>query len=144
MKSKNIFHTDLKSTILVSETPVTKLLVDNKIIIDDQEVLFLTSDIDLLLNQTRLDNLGIDQINSWLSSLSSSQSSAIKGKFSDDELINLCKSRHIQSAQELLNWSEYLTSQYEKLKLDVQVQQEQKQLDTNSGLDTSSSNIDNN
>lgn len=141
MKSKNIFHTDLKSTILVSETPVTKLLVDNKIIIDDQEVLFLTSDIDLLLNQTRLDNLGIDQINSWLSSLSSSQSSVIKGNYSDDELIALCKSRHIQSAQELLNWSEFLTSQYAKMKIDVQEQQEQQVTSTIS--DSSSSDNDN-
>lgn len=142
MKSNNIFHSDIKSTILVSETPVTQLLVDNKITIDDQEVLFLTSDIDLLLNQTRLDNLGIDQINNWLSSLSSSQSSAIKGKYSDDELIALCKSRHIQSAQELLNWSEFLTSQYEKLKIDVQEPEEQ--IVSNTVPEPSSSNNNNN
>lgn len=115
---------DLECTILCSPTPVTQLLLDNCTDIKDTKVWFKTSDIDLLFNQQRLDNLGIDQINNWLTSLSSSQSSAIKGKYSDDELIALCKSRHIQSPQELLNWSEYLTSQFEQLKIDVKEQQE--------------------
>lgn len=128
---------DLECTILCSPTPVTQLLLDNCTEIKDTKVWFKTSDIDLLFNQQRLDNLGIDQINNWLSSLTSSQSSAIKGKYSDDELIALCKSRHIQSPQELLNWSEYLISQYEQLKIDVQEQQEQ-QVSTNVH-DTSSS-----
>lgn len=115
---------DLECTILCSPTPVTQLLIDNCTEIKDTKVWFKTSDLDLLFNQQRLDNLGIDQINNWLSSLSSSQSAALKGKYSDDELIALCKSRHIQSPQELLNWSDYLTSQYEQLNIDVQEQQE--------------------
>ena len=128
---------DLECTILSTPTPVTQLLLDNCTDIKDTKVWFKTSDIDLLFNQQRLDNLGIDQINNWLSSLSSSQSSALKGKYSDDELIDLCKSRHIQSPQELLNWSEYLTSQYENIKLDVHEQQVQK--DSTNVVDTSSS-----
>lgn len=130
---------DLDCTILSSPTPVTQLLLDNCTEIKDTKVWFKTSDLDLLFNQQRLDNLGIDQINNWLSSLSSSQSSAIKGKYSDDELIALCKSRHIQSAQELLNWSEYLTANYAKLKLDTQEQQE-----VIEEVDTSSTDNDNN
>lgn len=133
---------DIDSTILCSPTPVTQLLLDNCTEIKDTNVWFKTSDIHLLFNQTRLENLGIDQINSWLSSLSSSQSSAIKGKYSDDELIALCKSRHIQSPQELLNWSEFLNSQYETLKIDVQEQQEQQV--SNHVSDTTSSDNDNN
>lgn len=138
---------DLDCTILCSPTPVTQLLLDNCTEIKDTNVWFKNSDIDLLFNQQRLENLGIDQINNWLSSLSSSQSSAIKGKFSDDELIALCKSRHIQSPQELLNWSQYLTSQYENIKLDEQEQQEQQEQqdikDTTIAPDTSSSVYDN-
>ena len=133
---------DLDSIILSSPTPVTQLLLDNCTDIKDTKVWFKTSDIDLLFNQQRLDNLGIDQINNWLSSLSSSQSSALKGKYSDHELIALCKSRHIQSPQELLNWSEYLTTQYENIKIDVQEQQQQK--DTSNVADNSSSVNDNN
>lgn len=133
---------DLECTILSSPTPVTQLLLDNCTDIKDSKVWFKTSDIDLLFNQQRLENLGIDQINNWLSSLTSSQSSAIKGKYSDDELIALCKSRHIQSPQELLNWSEYLTSQYEQLKIDVQEQEEQQV--PNVDNDTSSPTNDNN
>lgn len=133
---------DLECTILSSPTPVTQLLLDNCTEIKNTKVWFKTSDIDLLFNQQRLDNLGIDQINNWLSSLSSSQTSALKGKYSDDELIALCKSRHIQSAQELLNWSEFLTSQYEKLKIDVQEQEEQ--IVPNTVPESSSSNNDNN
>lgn len=133
---------DLECIILSSPTPVTQLLLDNCTDIKDTKVWFKTSDIDLLFNQQRLDNLGIDQINNWLSSLSSSQSSAIKGKYSDNELISFCKSRHIQTPQELLNWSEYLTSQYERLKLDVQEQQELQVPNTDN--DTSSPVNDNN
>lgn len=134
--------TDLECTILCSPTPVTQLLLDYSTDIKDTKVWFKTSDIDLLFNQQRLDNLGIDQINNWLSSLSHSQSSAIKGKYSDEELIALCKSRHIQSPQELLNWSEYLTSQFEQLKIDVQAQQEPQV--SNTARDTSSLVTDNN
>lgn len=115
---------DIECTILCSPTPVTQLLLDNSTEIKDTKVWFKTSDIDLLFNQQRLDNLGIDQINNWLRSLSPSQFKTFEGKFTDDQLIAFCKSRHIQSAQELLNWSEYLTSQYEQLKIDVQEQQE--------------------
>ncbi len=133
---------DLDCTILCSPTPVTQLLLDNCTDIKDTKVWFKTSDIDLLFNQQRLENLGIDQINNWLSSLSSSQTSALKGNYSDEELIAFCKSRHIQSAQELLNWSEYLTTQYKKIKLDVQEQQEQ--IVPTSVPDASSSTNDNN
>lgn len=69
-------------------------------------------DIYLLFNQHRLDSLGVDTVNSWVSSLSKSNSplSDLLDKCSDEQKLSLIKSRHIQSASELQLWDNFLTS----------------------------------
>lgn len=76
-----------------------------------------TDDIYLLFNQKRLENLGVDTINNWLSSLrpASDALSNLRAKCSDDELLSLVKSRHIQSQSELLAWSEYLNYNFSSI-----------------------------
>lgn len=76
-----------------------------------------TDDIYLLFNQKRLQNLGIDTINNWVSSLRpvSDALSNLRAKCSDDELLSLVKSRHIQSQSELLAWSEYLNYNFSSI-----------------------------
>lgn len=80
------------------------------------------SDVYLLLNQNRLDRLSLQAFSEYLSSLPQSQSTqldSIRKKVSDDALLQLCKSRHIQSASELIAWSHYLTNQAIALESDV-------------------------
>lgn len=76
-----------------------------------------TDDIYLLFNQKRLENLGVDTINNWLSSLrpASDALSNLRAKCTDDELLSLVKSRHIQSQSELLAWSEYLNYNFSSI-----------------------------
>ena len=75
------------------------------------------NDIYLLFHQKRLENLGIDTINNWLASLTplNDSLSSLRSKCTDEELLSLVKSRHIQSMSELLAWSNYLEQNYSSL-----------------------------
>lgn len=82
---------------------------------DDVPLRVRVNDIYLLFNQSRLSLVGKDSVNAWLDSLRSS--TPVSPKLSDDDLINLVKSRHIQSMSELMAYSHYLTDNYaDKLK----------------------------
>lgn len=77
---------------------------------DDVPLRVRVDDIYLLFNQSRLNLVGKDSVNEWLSSLRSS--TPVSPKLSDDDLISLVKSRHIQSMSELMAYSHYLTDNY--------------------------------
>lgn len=82
---------------------------------DDVPLRVRVNDIYLLFNQSRLSLVGKDSVNAWLDSLRAS--TPVSPKLSDDDLINLVKSRHIQSMSELMAYSHYLTDNYaDKLK----------------------------
>lgn len=82
---------------------------------DDVPLRVRVDDIYLLFNQSRLSLVGKDSVNAWLDSLRSS--TPVSPKLSDDDLISLVKSRHIQSMSELMAYSHYLTDNYaDKLK----------------------------
>lgn len=75
------------------------------------EVYSYKNDIYLLFNQKRLNGLGVDTVNNWLKSLTSSPSTDfVKGKYTDEQLLSVVKSRHIQSPSELKRWADYLYS----------------------------------
>lgn len=75
------------------------------------------NDITLLFNQQRLSKLGNDGITNFLNALQprSDSLSKLRSKCTDEQLMQLCKSRYIQSASELLAWSDYLNRNYESL-----------------------------
>lgn len=77
---------------------------------DGQVVNFRNNDVTLLFNQQRLSGLGTDTVNAWLKSIApaSDSLSDLRKKCSDTDLLKFCKSRYIQSASELLAWSQYL------------------------------------
>lgn len=77
-----------------------------------------TSDIGLLFNQKRLeDTLGRDGMKKFFDDMAarSSALSELRSKISDDDLAALCKSRYLQSASEILAWSNYLNENYQTL-----------------------------
>lgn len=100
----------INNVVLPTITPITTLLCD-EYIQSTHKMRIITSDINYLFNQMRLDNIGLDNINKWLSSLTPTQSSSVTKNMSDDDILAFVKSRHIQSASELLAWSEFLQRQ---------------------------------
>lgn len=71
------------------------------------------NDIFMLLNQKRLDKVTLQALADYIedSSPTTAQTefvSQLKSKCTDEQLMMYCKSRYIQSPQELLEWSKYL------------------------------------
>lgn len=106
----------INNVVLPTITPITTLLCD-EFIQSTHTMRIITSDINYLFNQMRLDNIGLDNINKWLSSLTTTQSQSITNNMSDDDILAFVKSRHIQSASELLAWSEFLQRQINSSRL---------------------------
>lgn len=72
----------------------------------------IVSDVSLLFNQKRIaSTIGIDEANNWLKSLNQSSTENLGDKFTDEQLISLVKSRHVQSPSDLRSWSNFLTKQ---------------------------------
>lgn len=72
----------------------------------------IVSDVSLLFNQKRIaSTIGIDEANNWLKSLNQTTTENLGDKFTDEQLISLVKSRHVQSPSDLRSWSNFLTKQ---------------------------------
>ena len=128
---KSVFNVSLgtKTTFLVQpsilsdfqKVKVTYFDGDEK-----KEATAMVDDIYMLFNQQRLSSLGKDTIQAWLNTLTprSDALAQLRAKCSDEQLMQLCKSRYIQSPSELLAWSEYLNVNYEQLVGDVKAAQQ--------------------
>ena len=87
----------------------------------------------LLFNQQRLEKNGSFAIQQWLQSLqssSSSQLSQLRSKCTDEDLISMIKSRHIQSPSELKSWLDYCSSNIEQFNSELALLQEQQSQST--------------
>ena len=127
-------HQSVKITSLVQPSimqqfmkeKVTYMVGDEK-----KEAVAMVDDIYLLFNQQRLSHMGADTINAWLNTLTprSDALAQLRKKCSDEQLMEICKSRYIQSPSELLAWSEYLNANYADIVGEMQaaVQQQQQQ-----------------
>lgn len=92
----------------------------------------IVSDVSLLFNQKRLaSTIGIDEANNWLKSLNQSSTENLGDKFTDEQLISLVKSRHVQSPSDLRSWSNFLTKQAKDIQdfVDLNVKYNTKQKD---------------
>ena len=84
---------------------------------DDSSAIFIDDPIYMLFNQERLNReLGSTAVKMWLDSLVSSSDhlSELRSKCSDNELMYMIKSRHIQSPSELKSWLDYMSENVEK------------------------------
>lgn len=110
---------DIINSVPVSPSVIDPLCVDFVRDSDGKVLSYaLTSDIGLLFNQKRLeDTLGRDGMKKFFDDMAarSSALSELRSKISDDDLAALCKSRYLQSASEILAWSNYLNENYETL-----------------------------
>lgn len=95
-----------------------------------KEAVSYVNDIYLLFNQKRLlSAAGADTINAWLNTLipRSDALSQLREKCTDEQLMQLCKSRYIQSPSELLAWSDYLLNNYQDILSEAEQQMLQQQ-----------------
>lgn len=81
------------------------------------DLVSVTNDIYLLLNQNRLSALGDDNVKKILDSIGSQNSamSELRKNVSDSDLLSFCKSRYIQTPSELRAWSNYLNTEMSEL-----------------------------
>ena len=109
---------------IVHSVPVTPSIVDplcvDVITNSDGSIasVAFSSDIALLFNQKRLEDcLGRDGLKKFFDDMSarSPALTSLRQKISDDDLAAMCKSRYLQSASEILSWSNYLNENYKHL-----------------------------
>lgn len=141
---KSNLDRNLRSSAGVSSLPLPSLIdsfMHQKVTYFDgdkkKEATCYVNDIYFLFNQRRLSSAGVDTINAWLNTLTpkSDALSELRKKCTDEQLMQLCKSRYIQSPSELLAWSEYLLHNYTDLLSAAEqqvLQQQQQQQDSES------------
>ena len=110
---------DISHSVPVSPNIVDALCVDvSKNSDGSVKSVHYSSDISLLFNQKRLENsLGRDGLKKFFDDMAarSPALTSLRQKISDDDLAAMCKSRYLQSASEILSWSNYLNENYQHL-----------------------------
>lgn len=99
----------------------------------------------MLFNQERLDNMGSTAAKAFLDSLTpkSNSLSELRKQCSDDDLMKMIKSRHLQSPAEILHWCRYIEDNIEEFnnevaKLQAEQQAQEQQQATSSVEQTNS------
>lgn len=87
--------------------PVFNSLLTTEENVDGEIITRHHTDVDLVLNQKRIDDSMIASIVQGWRTTSPTDTS----KFSDEQLISSIKSRHLQSASEIQSWLNYIDSQ---------------------------------
>lgn len=108
---------------------------------DGQKSIAFVDPLIMLFNQERLSQMGDSAVKMWIDSLSKNASSGVnelKSKLSDDELIQLVKSRHIQTPSELQSYFEWCNENVEEFTKQVQALQAQQQSEKTEQTETKS------
>lgn len=115
-KPYNISSKDLRQSEFLENSPVNEFCFE-RLEVNGNEVVTLTSDIYMLFNQQRLDRMSKDRLLAYFENLSVTdpRMSELRSKLSDDQLCSFVKSRFIQSPSELMAWSQYLMSSQDEM-----------------------------
>lgn len=115
-KPYNISSKDLRQSEFLENSPVNEFCFE-RLEVNGNEVVTLTSDIFMLFNQQRLDRMSKDRLLAYFENLSVTdpKMSELRSKLSDDQLCSFVKSRFIQSPSELMAWSQYLMSSQDEM-----------------------------
>lgn len=114
---------DLCTSVPVERSVVDTFYVEKHTEKDKQESVSFHDPIRMLFNQERLNQLGAAAVQRWFDTLKQAKSSAInklRENCSDDMLMELIKSRHIQSMSELQAYAEYHKNNLDEFKSSVQ------------------------
>lgn len=115
-KPYNISSKDLRQSEFLENSPVNEFCFE-RLEVNGNEVVTLTSDIYMLFNQQRLDRMSKDRLLAYFENLSVTdpKMGELRSKLSDDQLCSFVKSRFIQSPSELMAWSQYLMSSQDEM-----------------------------
>lgn len=115
-KPYNISSKDLRQSEFLENSPVNEFCFE-RLEVNGNEVVTLTSDIYMLFNQQRLDRMSRERLVAYFDSLSVNEPKMceLRSKLSDDQLCSFVKSRFIQSPSELMAWSQYLMSSQDEV-----------------------------
>ena len=115
-KPYNISSKDLRQSEFLEKSPVNEFCFE-RLGVNGNEVVTLTSDIYMLFNQQRLDRMSKDRLLAYFENLSVNDSGMreLRSKLTDDQLCSFVKSRFIQSPSELMSWSQYLMSSQDEV-----------------------------
>lgn len=115
-KPYNLSSKDLRQSEFLENSPVNEFCFE-RLEVNGNEVVTLTSDIYMLFNQQRLDRMSKDRLLAYFENLSVTdpKMSELRSKLSDDQLCSFVKSRFIQSPSELMAWSQYLMSSQDEM-----------------------------
>ena len=115
-KPYNISSKDLRLSEFLENSPVNEFCCE-RLEVNGNEVVTLTSDIYMLFNQQRLDRMSRERLVAYFDNVSVSEPKMreLRSKLSDDQLCSFVKSRFIQSPSELMAWSEYLMSSQDEM-----------------------------
>lgn len=106
---------------------------------DDMKSVSICDPIIMLFNQERLDNMGASAVKNFLDSLAPQSSDLVelRKQCSDEDLMSMMKSRHLQSPAEILHWCRYMqqnvdqfNSEVARLQAQAEVEKAQKNVET--------------
>lgn len=112
----NVSAKELKQSEFLENSPVNEFCFE-RLEVNGEEVVTLTSDIYMLFNQQRLDKMTKDRLLAYFENLSVNEPKMreLRSKLTDDQLCSFVKSRFIQSPSELMAWSQYLMSSQDEM-----------------------------
>lgn len=124
-KPYNVSAKELKQSEFLESSPVNEFCFE-RLELNGEEVVTLTSDIYMLFNQQRLDKMTKDRLLAYFENLSVNEPKMceLRSKLSDDQLCSFVKSRFIQSPSELMAWSQYLMSSQDEMIAAVAAEQQ--------------------
>ena len=76
----------------------------------------------MLFNQQRLSKLGAGAVEMWLTQMNQSKANPLaelRKECSDEDLVMMIKSHHLQSPSEILSWSRLMTAKMDEFKSEV-------------------------
>lgn len=112
----NVSAKELKQSEFLENSPVNEFCFE-RLEVNGEEVVTLTSDIYMLFNQQRLDKMTKDRLLAYFENLlvNEPKMRELRSKLSDEQLCSFVKSRFIQSPSELMAWSQYLMSSQDEM-----------------------------
>lgn len=119
-KVKFVFKQALRNTVTRQNSTVDTFYMQKLVSADDNETAYACVDpLFMLFNEERLQKLGTTAVEKWLKSIEQGVSSSLdklRKECSDDDLLYMIKSRHIQKPCEVSAWSDYMAENMDKFK----------------------------
>lgn len=113
----------MSNVVTMEKSLVHEFYVEEQVSNEDGSPMLQVSDpIYLLFNQQRLNTIGAGAVQLWIqemSAVASSPLAELRRQCSDDDLLTMVKSRHLQSPSEIHAWAQFMTANMDKFQSEV-------------------------